>query len=228
MPRLYTFTNGSIYHVYNRGVRKIKIYNNASDYVRWENLLTWCLNYDYPYTGYINRLNELKSPVKQNAFQQMIESSYRYKQPLVEVLAYIEMPNHFHLVIEQMVDNGVSKFMQKLSTAYSMYINRKYDLSGAVFEGSYKTIPVVSDPQINQLLIYVLRNPIKAGLATNKTILQYKWSAIKEYLHKKERKVISMRRLPDYFSDQAHLLEAISDGEHSFDSNFLKEIAIDS
>lgn len=228
MPRNYSFTNGSIYHVYNRGVRKVKIYNNTSDYIRWENLLAWCLNYDYPYTSYLNRLNKLKSPTKQAAFRKMIESSHKYIQPLVEILTYVEMPNHFHLVIEQMVDNGVSKFMQKLATAYSMYINRKYDLSGAVFEGSYKTVPVISDPQLNQLLIYALRNPIEAGLATNETIIQYKWSATKEYLNEKERKIISMRRLPDYFSDQVRLLETISESESGLGPDFLQELAIDS
>ena len=227
MPRCYSFETGSIYHLYNRGVRKINIYNNASDYLRWENLLAWCLYYDYPYSRYLRRLADLKSLSRQETFRQMIESSFRYKHSPIEILAYVEMPNHFHLVVEQMVDSGVSIFMKKISTAYSMYVNKKYDLSGAVFEGSYKTVQVVSDPQLTQLLLYVLRNPVEAKLVSNKSILQYKWCALKEYLYKDERRIVSLRRLPEFFSDKCRLMKFISKNECDLAPNLLQEIAID-
>ena len=49
------------------------------------------------------------------------------------------MPNHFHILITQMEEKGVSKFMQKLSTAYSMYYNKKYKRTGGLFEGKFKS-----------------------------------------------------------------------------------------
>lgn len=227
MPRRYSFETGSIYHIYNRGVRKVNIFNDVSDYLRWESLLAWCLQYDYPYSRYLDRLRELKSSIKQEAFCRMMESSYKYEKPLVEILTYVEMSNHFHLVVEQIVDNGISIFMRKLATAYSMYINKKYDLSGAVFEGSYKTVPVVSDPQLIQLLLYVLRNPIEAKFATSRSIFQYRWSAIKEYLNNNERKIVSLKRLPDYFSDKDKLKGFIVDSELDLTLNNLVDVAID-
>ena len=227
MSRRYSFATGSIYHIYNRGVRKVNIFEDASDYIRWESLLAWCFQYDYPYSRYLDGLRELKSPIRQEAFCRLVELSYRYKNPLVEILTYVEMSNHFHLVIEQKVENGVSIFMRKLATAYSMYINKKYDLSGAVFEGSYKTVPVASDPQLTQLLLYVLRNPIEAKLVTNETVFRYKWSATKEYLHKNERRIVSLKRLPDYFSDKDKLKKFIENKELELELNTLGDIAID-
>ena len=226
MRRKHEFITGSIYHIYNRGVRKNKIYNTSSDYKRWEKLLLWSSNYNYPYSVYLNQLRQFRDEGRGiDVLNHRIENEYKYKTPLVNILAYVEMPNHFHLILEQNIDNGITTYMKKLQTAYSMYLNQKYDLSGSVFEGIYKSVPVISDPQLIQLLKYVLRNPIEASLVSPKDILTYQWSSVKNYLDNTNYGIISDDRLPEELFNSIKLTKFLLDD--NLDLSQLEELTID-
>lgn len=204
--RKILFANNHIYHVFNRGVHKSTIFQHDSDYRYWEMLLYWCANYDYPYSTYLNRLQEFKQTRNsKDNFIQLFDQKYKYPHPLVEILAYVEMPNHYHLVLEQVSDDGISRFMQKLSTAFTMYINAKYDFSGSLFQGKFQAVFVDTDEQLIQVLRYVLRNPINAGLVTKKNPF-YQWSSLPEYLGLKDTAIIVDTHLPDDFKLKDKLL----------------------
>ena len=226
MRRKHEFITSFIYHIYNRGVRKNKIYNTSSDYKRWEKLLLWSSNYNYPYSVYLNQLRQFRDEGRGiDVLNHRIENEYKYKTPLVNILAYVEMPNHFHLILEQNIDNGITTYMKKLQTAYSMYLNQKYDLSGSVFEGIYKSVPVISDPQLIQLLKYVLRNPIEASLVSPKDILTYQWSSVKNYLDNTNYGIISDDRLPEELFNSIKLTKFLLDD--NLDLSQLEELTID-
>jgi len=226
MRRKHEFITSFIYHIYNRGVRKNKIYNTSSDYKRWEKLLLWSSNYNYPYSVYLNQLRQFRDEGRGiDVLNHRIENEYKYKTPLVNILAYVEMPNHFHLILEQNIDNGITTYMKKLQTAYSMYFNQKYDLSGSVFEGIYKSVPVISDPQLIQLLKYVLRNPIEADLVSPRDILTYQWSSVKNYLDNTNYGIISDDRLPEELFNSIKLTKFLLDD--NLDLSQLEELTID-
>ena len=226
MRRKHEFITSFIYHIYNRGVRKNKIYNTSSDYKRWEKLLLWSSNYNYPYSVYLNQLRQFRDEGRGiDVLNHRIENEYKYKTPLVNILAYVEMPNHFHLILEQNIDNGITTYMKKLQTAYSMYLNQKYDLSGSVFEGIYKSVPVISDPQLIQLLKYVLRNPIEADLVSPRDILTYQWSSVKNYLDNTNYGIISDDRLPEELFNSIKLTKFLLDD--NLDLSQLEELTID-
>lgn len=65
------------------------------------------------------------------------------------------MPNHYHLVLEELVDGGVTRFMHKLGTGYTMYFNKKYDRVGSLFQGTFKAVQVDTDEYLQNLLVYV-------------------------------------------------------------------------
>jgi len=204
--RKILFTNNHIYHIFNRGVHRSTIFQHDSDYRYWEMLLYWCANYNYPYSTYLNRLQQFdQARNSMDNFIQFFDQQYKYSHPLVEILAYVEMPNHYHLVLEQVSDGGISRFMQKLSTAFTMYINAKYDFSGSLFQGKFQAVLVGSDEQLIQLLRYVLLNPINAGLVTKRNPL-YKWSSLPEYLGLKNTTIIVDTHLPDDFKLKEKLL----------------------
>jgi hypothetical protein len=77
---------------------------------------------------------------------------------LVEINAYSLLPNHFHLIVEQLVDGGISEFMKRLSGGYTNYFNEKYDRSGSLFQGKFKRVHISSDEQFNYLFSYVNEN----------------------------------------------------------------------
>jgi len=226
MRRKHDFITGSIYHVYNRGVRKSKIYNSPSDYKRWEELVFWSSKHNYPYSLYLSQIMQYREKNHRiEAFNNRIETEYKYQTPLINILAYVEMPNHFHLVIEQNVDMGIMTYMKKLQTAYAMYLNLKYDFSGSAFEGIYKSVPVISDAQLIQLIKYVLRNPIEAGLVSPRGILTYQWSSIKNYLDKTNLRGISKDRLPEELFNSIKLVQFLQNSDQDFGQ--LGELAID-
>lgn len=223
--RLVNFVNGQVYHIYNRGVRKDLLFYRDTDYIRWEKLLFWCSNYNYPYSSYVQGLEALsKEKASLDNYQTRIEKDYRYSQPLVNLLCYVEMPNHFHLVLEQNVDFGISLFMQKLAIAYAMYLNNKYDLSGSAFQGKYKFIHVKTDSQLTQLLKYLLLNPVEAKIISSSNLRKYKWSAIKEYLGNVDKSIVNTTRLPEVFMEPEELLNFLieeSDSSEELDLVFI-------
>jgi len=83
------------------------------------------------------------------------------KESLVSIASYCLMPNHFHLLIRETVEGGVSKFMQKLKTAYTMYFNEKYGRRGTLFESSYKAKHITDDVYLKYVISYIHLNPVK-------------------------------------------------------------------
>lgn len=203
--RKVQFTTNNIYHIYNRGVHKNDIYLSDADYLRWEKLLTWSANYNYSYSLYLQRLFKIQGPAGETeAFIKSFAENYKYSCPLVKILVYVEMPNHYHLVLEQTEDDGISRFMQKLSTAYTMYFNEKYNISGSLFQSKFQAVEVMTDEQFVQLLRYVLNNPFNAKLV-GKNKFEYKWSSLTEHVGDKGGEIVEMRRLPDFFSNKQKL-----------------------
>lgn len=124
--RKISFINNNYYHIYNRGVDKRDIFMDKGD-----------LNY------FFNRLIDLNS----NHSSNIINMQRKHMQggvagsegnKLVSIVAYCLLPNHFHLLLKQESDDGVSKFMQKLGTSYTVFFNKKYDRSGPLFAGKFK------------------------------------------------------------------------------------------
>ena len=71
------------------------------------------------------------------------------------------MPNHFHILVKEKIENGISKFMGKLTTGYSMYFNKRYDRTGSLFQGVFKSVHADSDEYLKYLFAYIHLNPIK-------------------------------------------------------------------
>jgi putative transposase len=105
------------------------------------------------------------------------------------------MPNHFHIVLKEKVDGGITRFIQKLCTGYSMYYNKKYNHSGTIFQGQFKAKHVDNDDYFRYLIQYIHLNPfgieepdmtrgaksdhLDEAIAYSKT---YEYSSFKDYL----------------------------------------------
>ena len=84
------------------------------------------------------------------------------REPIVSILAFSIMPNHLHLMIKEIVDGGTSRFMHRVSMAYSKFINEKYEESGSLFQGAFKSRLVEEDADFRNLAVYVMvKNPFE-------------------------------------------------------------------
>ena len=138
-------------HVCNRGVKKMPIYRNEDDLWRLRANLFY-LNSDQPMLD-----NWMYDVTKAGGLRSLAwPSSWEPRVPIVSVLAFTLMPNHFHLFLKETVDGGVAKFMHRISMSYSKYINKKYDESGSLFEGTYKSRIIDDENDFKNLATYIM------------------------------------------------------------------------
>lgn len=174
----------SIYHIYNRGVEKREIFTNDSEHSYFIHLL-YTLN-----NG--SRSFNTKRIFQKTSIDRGRTSINIAEDRLVEIFAFVLMPNHFHLLLQQKVDGGVSKFMQKLGTGYTMMFNAAHKRSGVLFQGKYKHVQIDTDHQLLYVPHYIHLNPLPLIQEKNispqekLTFLEtYKWSSCPDHIGKK-------------------------------------------
>ncbi len=197
--RTVPFALGEYYHIYNRGNSKQKIFNSKEDYVHFIGLLYACNQKDNFKIDNLSKGDTLFD-IDRNS-------------PLVSIGAYCLMPNHFHLLITQGDDGNLSKFMQKLSTAYVMYYNKKYKRTGGLFEGKFKSQHLNTDQYLKYVFSYIHFNPIKLidkewiekGIKNKNITLNYlknyQYSSFLDYsgFKRVEEKILDRKSFPKYF-----------------------------
>src|SRR3989344_5441793 len=206
------------YHVYNRGAAKQPIFTTERDCDRFMSLL-YLANSDKS-INYRNVWSKYKGRSLTDFFRE--ESRV---PALVEVLAYALMPNHFHLVLRQKTDEGVTKFMRKLATGYSMYFNLIHQHSGVLFQGRFKSSHIGTDSYFRYIFSYVHLNPLdivvpdwKDGAISNpnkarKFLADYRYASYRDYCvgERPERAILSYDAAPDFLKTDNDIEEMLED-----------------
>lgn len=214
-----------IYHIYNRGVEKRKIYLNTSYYSRFLSILEHYLEYDYPYSLLKRRLEEARSPQEKHKILLQLEA--RRIEPPVEIIALCLMPNHYHLTFKQLVENGITSFMHRIGTAYTGYFNIRQNRAGRLFENTFKAVKVNSSEQLLHLTRYQHLNPRVLGLNTPQKLVSYPWSSLSIYLGEKHLPFIKPEVVISNFKDSASYLDFVLAEIDEFALLRLQEVAID-
>lgn len=142
------FTVGEFYHLYNRGVDKRKIFFSEGDWKHFQKLLFLCNSTThFKHAGRIQKVS----------FAELV----RNDETLVDIVVYAMMPNHFHLLVREHTQGGITKFMQRLLTAFSMYMNKKYDRTGPLMCRPFRAKHVDTDEYFRWLVSYIHSNPIE-------------------------------------------------------------------
>lgn len=195
MARNYVFAPGEYYHVYSRGFDKNETFREKGDYNRFLEATYLCNSRDSVHMS--NAKKAMKS--------QEIDSIFEYEtgENLVGIGAYCLMKNHFHFLLREIDDEGkgISKFMQKLMTSYTMYFNKKYERTGALFGTSFKAKHVTNDNHLKHLFAYIHLNPKDiVGLGQ---VQAYPYSSYAAYVNKNSNAqyVLQKDLFPDYFKN---------------------------
>ncbi len=143
----------SLYHIYNRGVEKRKIFLDAQDYHVFLKNLKEALSAPPEF-----KKANLTSSVQGSTFHIRRRPSKNFSSE-IELLAFVLMPNHFHLLIKQKSDRAIKEFMQSIATRYSVYFNKKYKRVGSLFQGIYKAVLINEEPYLLHLTRYFHLNP---------------------------------------------------------------------
>ena len=147
MARKIEFKVGGYYHIYNRGVDKREIFLDKGDL------------YYFFYTIIIsNREENIYNDYGKKNFRKEEKNKAKKSEKLVSIIAYALLPNHYHFILKEEVEGGISKFMQKLGTSYTKYFNNKYKRTGVLFQGKFKAKEIYSDESLNHISVYVNMN----------------------------------------------------------------------
>ena len=205
---------GETYHVYNRAAHKIPIFLEERDYERILALL---------YLGNAGRAIDVRDVLKGRTdegpsfvFSQEVDRS------MVDVLGYSLLPNHFHLILRQKSEDGITRFMRKVCTGYSMYFNLKYSHSGTLFQGRFKSSHLDTDPYFKWIFPYVHLNPValtdpkwqEKGISdlarATEALRRYRYSSFYDYYvgERPERAILAYEEA-DGLLDKASDLEGL-------------------
>lgn len=146
------FVIGDYVHVYNRGNRKMPIVYDDND--KWRFLKILCyFNDEFSPENIFRELGFLIKSGECRRFER--PAIWPQRKPLVKILTYHLATNHFHLLLKEITEKGVSRFMQKLSNGITNYTNTKYNEVGSVFQGSYKAKTINNERQLQYIDAYI-------------------------------------------------------------------------
>lgn len=189
------FSAESIFHVYNRGNNKEKIFFDEQDYKAFLFRLGLCLGFT---EKELNKEKLTSIPYSRIRITNIDKNNFKLH-------TFCLMPNHFHLLIEQIGNIPISNLISKLCTSYSKYINKKYNRVGHVFQDQFKAILIEDNPQLMWTSAYIHMNPVKDGLV--KHISEYKWSSYNDFASNKNLPIINTELLIETFGDKKSFIK---------------------
>ena len=186
--RKASFANGEFYHVYNRGVDKRTIFTDKYDVERF-------------FRGLVefNAVDPIGS-LYENSRQQRGGETATASERLVNLVAYCLNPNHYHLILEQLVDGGISEFMKRIG-GYTWYFNNKYERSGSLFQGVFKDVHIDSNEYLLHVSAYVNLNDRVHKLGKGSLALVQSRSSWKEYTDEKIKGICEKEVILEQFGN---------------------------
>ncbi len=196
-----------LYHVLNRGVEKRQLFMDDRDRLRFVHNL-----YEF---------NDTAPAPEFTKYREIVTPDMREK--IVDIHGWCIMGNHYHLLLSDRIDGGISQFMRKLNIGYAMYFNERHKRSGTLFQGRTKKILIDSDGHFLHILHYIHLNPLdflkgaehwrtmsitKADAALEH-VGSYKWSSYQDYIGRKNfPSLITTDLYSDVFKDYKGFIES--------------------
>lgn len=176
------FINGGIYHIYNKTLDHKNIFKTSQVAERLLDLIYYyrsCRS-DLRYSMFV----KLRGQIKLDRIKQ-IENPENFK---VEILSYCIMPNHFHILIKQIKENGIVRFTGDIVNAITRYFNVLANRKGPLFLTQFRSRRILTREQLIHVSRYIHLNPYSSGVVTDLGKLEdYPYSSLGEYLGKTSR-----------------------------------------
>jgi len=222
-----------IYHTLSRGVDKRKIFLDKGDYFRFIHNLFVLNNQNIVHTTFFtfrtfNKCKDIASPC------------VKPREMLVDIYAFCLMSNHYHLLLDPRVEDGIPRFMKKLNMAYAKYFNIKYKRKGTLFESRYKSILIEKEPHFYHLPYYIHLNPLdikfpewregklKDYSRAMKFLENYRWSSHLDYVGKKNFPSVTNREfLLEVFGGTEKYAESIKKWLKDLKLEAIRELSLE-
>lgn len=153
--------DGEIYHISSRTVGDMVVFEKENDFYRGI-FSVYEFNNKDPVEIWVKRQARINFKKRQKQFEKLGRPTSQFldlRDKLVEVWAFSFMPNHLHLILKQLQNNGISEFMKKVSGGFAKYSNDKYERKGHLFNKFYP-VHIKNDEQLKTVFTYVHTNLI--------------------------------------------------------------------
>ncbi len=190
--------NGEIYHIYNRGVEKRTVFLSECDYLRFiHDLFEFNDTEPVPQSNIrllLRRPGEVDSKRLNQCLGVRPPNIKKRRELLVELMTFSLMPNHYHLLVRQLIDGGTSLFMKKIGAGYTNYFNLKYERVGPLFQGVFKMALIKNEDHFLFIPHYIHLNCLdreepkwREGIIENAgramgVLGDYRWSSYLDYI----------------------------------------------
>ena len=177
MPgRILPLVNDQIYHVFNRGIDHRPTFTYKKEFERAMMVLSY-----YSFTTPPMKLSLFLKLSNENR-QKILSDLSQQNKKLVEIICFCLMPNHFHFLLKQIEENGISKYMSKLQNSYTRYFNTRNERIGPLFLDQFKAILIQTDEQLIHVSRYIHLNPLTSYVVKEfEDLKNYPWSSFVEY-----------------------------------------------
>ena len=166
---------GEYYHIYNRGVEKRSIFIDDTD--RWRFITLLIAFQGDIFHSHISRLIPF---VKHRRFDiDFFQDTLNDRK--IELVCFCLMTNHFHFILKEIEEGGISKFMQRLADAYTKYFNSRHGRTGHLFGGRFQSVHIDKNEYLNYLSAYIHLNPRELSKWRWKEI-EYPWSSFQDFV----------------------------------------------
>ncbi|MBI2100079.1 MAG: transposase [Candidatus Vogelbacteria bacterium] len=159
------------YHIYNRGVMKRAIFIDDRDYSRFLFLILFLQSSAHNFDHITRSISHFGKHRMFDIEAEMVKEISRSRE--VNLLAFTLQPNHFHLIVRELTEGGMAKYLQRIGNSHTKYFNIKYKQSGHLFQNSYQSVHIEDNEQLLYTSAYIHKHAPK---------INYEWSSYQDYI----------------------------------------------
>lgn len=212
-----------IYHVYNRSVAEQPIFRNKREH----NIFIKAIEY-YRFSKPPVRLSRYLNLNKQTG-SDLLESLYEKNNCLADIYSFCLMPNHYHILLKQTAENGISNFIRLLQNSYAKYLNIKTKRAGSLFQCPFKAVRIETDEQFIHVARYIHLNPLTSYILKDFEDLEsYEWCSYTDYSSDSTRRFINTQFLMSLFKNKESFRQFTKDNlNYQRELQKIKHLSID-
>jgi len=204
MPRRnLVLANNEIYHIFNRSIARENIFSNK---IYLKKVLEIIDFYRFSQQLRLSKFKALNEIQKKDYLLALKD-----KSPLVEIYSFALMPNHYHLLLKQLQDNGIVRFIANFQNSFAKVFNLKNERDGAVFQNSFKAKRVETDEQFIHISRYIHLNPVTAYLINFNQLANYPWTSFPIYVNEDKNSFVAVNFLLHLFGSKDKYADFVAD-----------------
>ena len=183
MQKNVPLVDGEIYHIFNKSIAGYQIFNNPKEYFRMLNLMRYyqIKKLTYSFSDFC-KLIQIDIMGFDYCFHAIAKDEHR----LVDLLAFCFMPTHFHFILKQVCENGISTYISNILNSYTRFFNLTHKRKGPLWVGRFGRRLIKTDEDFLHMSRYVHLNPTTSGLVKNPQ--KWEYSSYREYLKLGDKK----------------------------------------